>query len=68
MASAESIVRELLEENKVLRIKLAVLQAKKRQYDEIERQFSESREGITEEVWNRISPAAQQALMNMEFK
>lgn len=68
MTSAESVVRELLEENKVLRIKLAVLQAKKRQYDEIERQFSESKKGITEEVWNKISPAAQQALMNMEFK
>lgn len=64
----ENIIIELLQENKRLRARLAVLSAQKRQQDDLEKQFEESRKGITPELLQKLSPQAYEALMTMEFK
>jgi hypothetical protein len=63
----EAVIRELLEQNKQLRMELAVLSAQKKIQDDIDRQMQESQKGITPEVLAQLSPAAREALINMEI-
>jgi hypothetical protein len=63
----EAVIRELLEQNTQLRMELAVLSAQKKIQDDIDRQMQESQKGITSEVLAQLSPAAREALMNMEI-
>ena len=63
----EAVIRELLEQNTQLRMELAVLSAQKKVQDDIDRQMQESQKGITPEVLAQLSPAAREALMNMEI-
>jgi hypothetical protein len=64
----EAVINQLLDQNKELRLQLAMLTAQKKQQDDIERQMNESQRGITPEVLDSLSPAAREALMNMEIK
>jgi hypothetical protein len=65
---AETIIKELLQQNKELRFKVAVLSAQKKQQDELDRQMQESQKGITPELLDQLSPAAREALLNMEIR
>jgi hypothetical protein len=64
----EAVIKELLDQNTQLRMDLAVLSARKKAQDEIDRQMKQSQKGITPELLNELSPAAREALMNMEIK
>ena len=64
----EAIIRELLDQNAQLRMELAVLSAQKKMQDDIDRQIKQSQSGITPEVLNQLSPAAREALLNMEIR
>jgi predicted phage-related endonuclease len=64
----EKVIHELLDQNKKLRMELAVLTAQKKLQDEIDRQMEESQKGITPEVLAQLSPAARKALETMRFE
>lgn len=67
MASTESIILELLEENKKLQIRLAAVSAMKRHQDKLELKLAESQNGMTQEIWDSLSPEAQETLKNLRF-
>jgi hypothetical protein len=64
----ENVIKELLDQNKQLRMQLAVLSAQKKIQDELDRQMQESQKGITPELLEQLSPAARETLMNMEIR
>jgi hypothetical protein len=64
----EKVIHELLDQNKQLRMELAVLTAQKKLQDEIDRQMQESQKGITPEVLSQLSPEARKALETMRFE
>jgi hypothetical protein len=66
--SPEDIVNQLLEQNKQLRLEVAILTARKLHLEDIERQFAQSSQGLTEETWNSLSPEVQQVIMNLDIK
>jgi hypothetical protein len=66
--SPEALIEQLLEQNKQLRLEIAVLTARKLHLEDVERQFEQSSKGLTEEVWNSLTPEVQKVLMNLDIK
>jgi len=62
------VLRELLDENKRLRLRLANLATEQRFYDELDQQMRESQQGITPALLAQLSPAAREALLAMKFE
>jgi hypothetical protein len=68
MNDIDLVLRELLDENKMLRLRLAGLAAEKRFYGELDQRMRESQEGITPALLAQLSPAAREALLTMKFQ
>lgn len=64
----EKVIHELLDQNKQLRMELAMLTAQRKLQDEINRQMQESQKGVTPEVLAKLTPEAREALENMRFE
>lgn len=67
-ASPDAVISELLQENKNLQLRVAVLSARVKQLSEIKEQINNNPRSAIESALHQMSPAAREALMNMEFR